>query len=158
MDADHRGSESGERMSNKDIVRRVTEEPWSGDYSSIDELVAPGFIGRDPAQPDINGPQGMKEFYDEFRAGFPDARVTIGKLLEDGEYIVSQWTGTGTHQGEVFGIGASGKQVTVSGITISRIADGKLAEEWTNWDTLGMLQQIGAVPAMETETAKAQEF
>ena len=145
-------------MSNKDIVRRVTEEPWTGDYSAIDELVAPDFVGHDPAQPDIGGPQGVKEFYDQFRTGFPNARVKIDQQLEDGDYVASRWTGTGTHQGEVFGIAATGKQVTVTGTTISRIAGGKLAEEWTNWDTLGMLQQIGAVPAMETATARAQEL
>jgi steroid delta-isomerase-like uncharacterized protein len=136
-------------MANKDIVRRVAEEPWGGDYSSIDELIAPDYIGHDPAQPDIAGPQGIKEFLDQFRSAYPDGKVTIEQQLEDGDYVVSRWTGTGTQQGELMGVAATGKQVRVTGITISRIADGKIAEEWTNWDTLGMLQQLGAIPAPE---------
>jgi steroid delta-isomerase-like uncharacterized protein len=134
-------------MSNKDIVTRVTEEPWTGDYSSIDELVASDYVGHDPSQPDTNGPQGIKDFADQFRTGYPDGRVKIDQQWEDGDYVISRWTGTGTQQGELMGIAPTGKQVRVTGITISRITNGKITEEWTVWDTLGMLQQLGAVPA-----------
>jgi steroid delta-isomerase-like uncharacterized protein len=136
-------------MANKDIVRRLAEEPWDGDYSAIDELIAADYIGHDPAQPDTHGPQGVKEFYDLFRAAFPDGRVTIDEQYEDGDHVTSRWTGTGTQQGELMGIPATGKQVTVTGITISRVTGGKIAEEWTVWDTAGMLQQIGAIPTTE---------
>jgi steroid delta-isomerase-like uncharacterized protein len=134
-------------MSNKDIVRRTAEEPWGGDYSAIDELVAPGYIGHDPSQPDTIGPQGVKEFLDQFRTAYPDGKVTIDHQWEDGDTVISAWTGAGTQNGELMGIAPTGKQVRVTGITISRIADGQIAEEWTVWDTLGMLQQLGAVPA-----------
>jgi len=134
-------------MTNADIVRRVAEEPWSGDYSSIDELVAPEYIGHDPAMPDTIGPQGVKDFYDQFKAAYPDGKLTIQQQIGEGDYVASRWIGTGTQQGELMGVAPTGKQVTVTGITISRIADGKIAEEWTNWDTLGMLTQLGAIPA-----------
>jgi steroid delta-isomerase-like uncharacterized protein len=136
-------------MSNKDIVRRVAEEPWGGDYTAVDELIAPDYTGHDPSQPDTTGPQGVKEFYDQFRSAYPDGKLTIDQQWEDGDYVISKWTGTGTHQGELMGIQATGKQVTVTGITISQVSGGKITEEWTVWDTLGMLQQLGAVPAAE---------
>ncbi len=136
-------------MANKDIVRRAAEEPWDGDYSAIDELFATDYVGHDPSQPETNGPQGVKDFFDQFRAAYPDGRVTIDQQFEDGDYVISKWTGAGTQQGELMGIQPTGKQVRVTGITISRVSDGKIAEEWTVWDTLGMLQQLGAIPTAE---------
>ena len=66
----------------------------------------------------------------------------------EGNMVATRWTGRGTHTGELMGIPPTGKQVTVVGITISRVEDGKVVEEWTNWDTLGMLQQLGVVPEL----------
>jgi len=65
----------------------------------------------------------------------------------EGDHVATRWTGRGTHTGEIAGIAPTGKDVTVSGITVSRFEDGLVVEEWTTWDTLGMLVQIGAVPA-----------
>lgn len=133
---------------NKEIVRRLGVEPWEGNVGVIDELVAPGYVGHDPAGPDQRGPEGVKEFVTGYLAAFPDGRITIDEQIAEGDVVASRWTGRGTHQGELMGIPATGKQVTVSGITISRVENGKVVEEWTNWDTLGMLQQLGAVPEM----------
>ncbi len=140
-----RGSVSAE---NKDIVRRVGEEPWKGNLDVIDELLDSGYVGHDPAMPDIVGREGAKQFYKDFLSAYPDGSVTIEQQLAEGDLVTSRWTGRGTHRGELMGVPATGKQVTVTGITISRVKGGKVVEEWTNWDTLGMLQQIGAVPAM----------
>jgi steroid delta-isomerase-like uncharacterized protein len=133
---------------NKEIVRRLGVEPWEGNLGVIDELVAPDYIGHDPAQPDMQGPEGIKEFITGYLAGFPDGRITIDGQFAAGDMVATRWTGRGTHQGELMGIPPTGKQVTVSGITISRVKNGKVVEEWSNWDTLGMLQQLGVVPAM----------
>ena len=138
-------------MDNKEIVRRVTTEPWTGNYAVIDVLVAADFVGHDPALPEpMRGPAGLKQFFDDFLAAFPDGSQTIETQLAEGDYVATRWTGRGTHKGELMGIPATGKQVTVSGITISRLSDGKVAEEWATWDTLGMMQQLGAVPAPTT--------
>jgi predicted ester cyclase len=135
---------------NKEIVRRLAEEPWSGNFEVIDELASPNYVGYDPAQPEpTRGPEGLKEFVQGFLAGYPDGRVTIDQQLAEGDYVASRWTGRGTHNGELMGIAATGRQVTVTGITISRLEGGQVVEEWTNWDTLGMLQQLGAIPAGE---------
>jgi predicted ester cyclase len=73
--------------------------------------------------------------------GAADALASLGSLAR-------RWTGRGTHDGELMGIAPTMKEATVSGITMSRLQNGKVVEEWTNWDTLGMLQQLGAVPEM----------
>jgi steroid delta-isomerase-like uncharacterized protein len=131
---------------NKEIVRRLGVEPWEGNLGVIDELVAANYVGHDPAMPESKGPAGVKEFVSTYLAGFPDGKVTIEEQFAEGDLVASRWTGRGTHQGDLMGIPPTGKQVTVSGITISRVKNGKVVEEWSNWDTLGMLQQLGAVP------------
>jgi steroid delta-isomerase-like uncharacterized protein len=138
---------------NKEIVRRLGVEPWEGHFGVIDELVAPNYVGHDPAQPGTQGPQGIKEFITAYLTGFPDGRITIDEQLAEGDLVATRWTGRGTHQGELMGIPPTGKQVTVSGITISHVKNGKVVEEWSNWDTLGMLQQLGVVPEMAAAQA-----
>ena len=133
---------------NKEMVRRLVVEPWEGNLDVIDELVASNYVGHDPAQPDMQGPKGIKDFITGYRAGYPDGKITIDEQLAQGDLVATRWTGRGTHQGELMGIPPTGKQVTVSGITISHVKNGKVVEEWTNWDTLGMLQQLGVVPEM----------
>ena len=131
----------------KTIVRRLLEEPWT-DLDVVDELVDESYVGYDPSLPEpLRGPQGFKDNVSMFRAAYSDARITVDEQIAEGDTVASRWTGRGTHDGELMGVRASGKQVTVSGIVISRVANGKVVEEWTNWDTVGMLQQIGAVPA-----------
>jgi predicted ester cyclase len=135
---------------NKEIVRRLAEEPWSGKLDVIDELASQNYVGYDPAQPEpTRGPAGLKEFVQGYLAGYPDGRITIEHQIAEGDYVASRWTGRGTHDGELMGIAPTGRQVTVTGITISRLEGGQVVEEWTNWDTFGMLQQLGAIPAGE---------
>ena len=134
-------------MENKKIVRRALEEPWS-DLSVLDEVIDSGYVGYDPAQPEpLRGPQGAKENIEQYRSAFEGAQITVKEQVAEGDYVASRWEGRGRHTGELMGISPTGKDITVSGQTISRLAGGKIVEEYTNWDTLGMLQQIGAVPA-----------
>lgn len=134
---------------NKAIVRRAFEEPWRGSLDVVDELVASDYIGHDPANPEpLHGPEGVKEFISTYRAAFPDARITVKTQLAEGDLVATRWIGRGTHEGELMGIKPTGKQVTVSGLTVSRLEGGKIVEEFQNWDTFGMMQQLGAVPAL----------
>src|SRR5919106_1200135 len=134
---------------NKSIVRRLVEEPWTGNLDVIDELVAPDYIGQDPSSPEpIRGPDGVKEFTNTYLTGFPDGRITVDHQFADGDWVATRWTGRGRHTGELIGIPPTGKEATVTGLTLSRVQDGKVIEEWTVWDTLGMLQQLGVVPAL----------
>jgi predicted ester cyclase len=135
----------------KTIAKRVLEEPWKGNWDVIDEFIAPGYIGHDPSQPDpIRGIDGTKANFQQYLDAFAGAHITVEEQLAEGDIVASRWTGRGTHTGEISGISPTGKDVTVSGITISRIEGGKIVEEWTNWDTLGMLVQLGAVPTPAT--------
>jgi predicted ester cyclase len=138
----------------KKIVRQLLEEPWKGSMDVIDEYVAPGYVGHDPSEPEpIRGPEGFKAQIQKYLAGFPDGRITVDDQIAEGDKVASRWTGRGTNTGEIAGIGATGKEITVMGLTISRIEGGQVVEEWQTWDTLGMLVQLGAVPAPAAATA-----
>ncbi len=114
----------------------------------VDEYVASSYIGHDPSEPEpIRGPRGFKAQVEKYLAGFPDGRITVDDQIAEGGMVATRWTGHGTHSGEIAGVPATGREVTVSGITISKIEGGKLIEDWNNWDTLGMLIQLGVVPA-----------
>jgi predicted ester cyclase len=132
----------------KEIARLLFEEPWKGNMDVIDEYVAPTYIGHDPSEPDsIRGPRGLQGQIEKYLAAFPDGRITVDEQFAAGDRVATRWTGRGTHQGELAGIAPTGKEVTIIGLTFSRFEGEKLIEEWTTWDTLGMLVQLGAVPA-----------
>ena len=144
-------AERREEMSeqNKQISRRLIEEVFSqGRMETADELVAPEAVGHDPALPDpTHGPEGLKAAAGGYRAGFPDLKIRIESQIAEGDSVCTRWTAVGTNKGEFWGMAATGKQATVTGITIDRIADGRIIESWTNWDALGLMQQLGVVPA-----------
>jgi predicted ester cyclase len=129
------------------IVKRLFEEPWKGNFEVIDEFVAPNYVGHDPAEPEpIRGPAGLRANIEMYLAGFPDGGITVDDQIVDGDKVATRWTGRGTQTGEVAGIAPTGKEVTISGLTISRLEGGMVVEEWATWDTLGMLIQLGAIP------------
>jgi steroid delta-isomerase-like uncharacterized protein len=131
-----------------EIVRLLFEEPWKGNMDVIDEFVASGYVGHDPSEPEpIRGPQGFRRQIEKYLTAFPDARITVDEQFAAGDRVASRWTGRGTHQGEIEGISPTGKEVTVTGLTFSRLEGGKVIEEWITWDALGMLVQLGAVHA-----------
>jgi predicted ester cyclase len=142
----------GEAMSseqNKAIVRRLLEEPWKGDLRVIDELVDRKYVGYDPSIPEpLRGPEGFKENISTYRAAYSDARITVDDQIAEGDKVATRWTGRGKHDGDLMGVAPTGKQVKVSGLTLSRLANGKVIEEYTNWDTFGMMQQVGVVPEL----------
>jgi len=136
-------------MNAKETSTRIIEEIFgAGNYDLADELIAADAVGHDPALPEpVKGPEGLKEAARSYREAFPDLKLTVDVAIADGDYVAVRWNARGTQKGELFGIAPTGKQATVTGITIDRHAGGKVAESWTNWDTLGLLQQLGAVPS-----------
>jgi steroid delta-isomerase-like uncharacterized protein len=133
---------------NKALARRWAEDVINQrNLDAVDEIYASDFVGHDPTMPEeIRGVEGRREFYGMYQSAFPDAHITIEDQLAEGEKVVTRWTGRGTHQGELMGVPPSGNQVEVAGMTISRIEGGKTAEEWDNYDALGMMRAIGAIP------------
>ncbi len=131
---------------NKMIAYRLLDELWNrGNFAVLDELVASDYDGHSSTE--FYGPGGAKQFVSEGHKAFPDFQFMIEDQIAEGDKVVTRWTCRGTHQGQFQGILPTGKQMTMSGIAIFRIANGKLIEGWTNEDVLGMLQQLGAVPA-----------
>ena len=82
-----------------------------------------------------------------YRAAYPDTRLAIGEMIAEGDLVAMTWTATGTHQGELMGIAPTGRSVTVTGMGVDRISGGQIVESWANYDALGMLAQLGAIPA-----------
>jgi ketosteroid isomerase-like protein len=132
---------------NKEIVRRALEDSWQ-DPSVLDEVVSSDYVGYDPALPEpIRGPQGAKDNFKQYSDAFEGAHITVKEQIAEGDAVATRWEGRGRHTGELMGISPTGKEIVVEGQNFSRLKDGKIVEDWSNWDTLGMLQQIGAIPS-----------
>ena len=139
----------GDPEENKAIVRRGFEEVWNQKkLDVIDEILAADYVGHMPGSPELQGTEDYKQFVTMYQNAFPDNQFTIEDQITEGDKVVTRWTASGTHKGELMGIPPTGLKSTVAGITIDRIAGGKIVEEWTSWDTLGMLQQLGVIPPM----------
>jgi steroid delta-isomerase-like uncharacterized protein len=137
---------------NKTFVRRYWEEVWNqGNLAVVDELIASDFDGHPlPGEPDFGrGPTGQKQFVDMYRTAFPDLRMTIEDMTAEGDRVAVRWTARGTNTGEMMGMPATGKHATVTGMFLNRLAGGKIAEGWGNFDALGMMQQLGVIPTPE---------
>ncbi len=117
----------------------------AGDLDALDELLAPDVIDHSAYAGQETGQEGFKEFLAMWRTVFPDLAYTIEDEIAEGDRVVVRWTGRGTHCGNWHQIAPTGKQVTMSGIQINRLADGKIVEDWTSFDELGLLRQLRVV-------------
>jgi len=133
---------------NKALFRRYVEEGWAkGNVEVADEVFADRYVAHQPdgfAQE--RGPEDVKQFLRQYREAFPDLQITIEDQIAEGEKVVTRWSSRGTHQGEFRGIGPTGNEVRLTGIGIFRFSDGKVVESWDNFDQLGMLRQLEAIP------------
>jgi steroid delta-isomerase-like uncharacterized protein len=135
---------------NKTIVRRVfTEIINRGNLALADTLVAPSYVYHGPGGLELRGPEGFKQLVTMYRTAFPDLNLTIDDILTEGDKVVTRWTGRGTHKGNLASLTATGRTATVAGILISRLSNGKIAEDHESFDELGMLRQLGVttIPA-----------
>ncbi len=132
---------------NKAIARRADEELFDrGNLDVADELFALNFVYHDPASgEDWHGPESVKRYAAMLRAAFPDLHYSVEDQIAKGDKVVTRYTASGTHQSELMGIAPTGNRVEITGISITRIEDGKIEEIWENYDTLGMMQQLGVV-------------
>ena len=135
---------------NKTLARRFNEDVWGrGDQAALEELLDPDFVDHDalPGQP--HGREGHKQILAAFRSAFPDLSVTTEDIVAEGDKVVSRWTAHGTHQGELLGIAPTGNGVTIKGIDVLRVAEGRIVERWAQFNDLEMMQQLGVVPPPE---------
>ena len=139
---------------NKALARRELEELYShtGNLEAAEEIYAPNFVSHSSGSEDIRGMEAAKHFAASYRKAFPDLVTTVENLLAEGEKVVARWTMRGTHQGEIEELGPpTGKHIEVTGISVYRIEGGKIAEYWAIYDVLGMMRQLGFIPAEPSE-------
>jgi steroid delta-isomerase-like uncharacterized protein len=130
----------------KDVARRLLAEAFNrGNLDVIDELIHPDLVYHTP-DGDIRGVDGARQLVIAMRSDFPDFHVTVEDVLAERDKVVVRFTDSGTYQGDAFGVIASGKQVSWTGVDIFRIADGKIIEGWGVGDMLGLMRQLGVYP------------
>jgi steroid delta-isomerase-like uncharacterized protein len=132
---------------NKALVRRVIEELFTKHNVALIDEFFPDCVYRSPLVGELRG-EAYKQFLTQVLAAFPDGRWTVEDQVAEGDKVATRWSFTGIHRETLMGIAPTGKQVTTSGVMIDRIVGEKIAEEWEEYDALGMMQQLGALPSM----------
>ena len=133
----------------KVLVRQFVEEIFNrGNMSVVNELFAPDFVEHEELPAGIpNDREGVIQLTTMLRSAFPDFKATIDDIIAEGDKVVIRQTWRGTQKGEFMGIPPTGKSVSIGVIDILRMADGKCVEHWGQMDSMGMMQQLGAIPA-----------
>src|SRR5215211_6448024 len=149
---------STQEQQNKQVVRRFFEALNRQDTERMDQLVSSNryslhFSGMPPM--DWNG--NKKEFLAPFNKAFPDLRRHIVDMVAEGDKVAVSINVTGTYKGEFQGIPATGKQVSFTVMDILTIIDGRVTEEWATADMMGLMQQIGAIPARSASNSNSSD-
>ena len=140
---------------NKEIVRRSFAQ-LAAVVESHDELYGDDWVGHFPGMPPLDV-EGHRMYSKLMETAFPDLDRRLEDLVAEDDKVVARWTATGTHLGDFNGIPPSGMRASSSGITIFRIAGGRIVEEWAESDMLGLLTQVGAIPAVGGAPAGGQD-
>jgi steroid delta-isomerase-like uncharacterized protein len=154
---------------NKALVRRYYEEVWSkGNVTAIDEFMAADYVPHSLPTGLQPGPEGLKQMITTYRTAFPDLKATLEDIFAEGEMVAFRWSVSGTHLGEWLDIPPTGNHAKATGITVFRIAGGKLVESWTSTDLspteeelrwlteVGDWQRSGDGPSTERDTPQIQ--
>jgi predicted ester cyclase len=131
---------------NKAIVRRYREIHNSNDLAGLDQIVDANIVSHSGVPGMPPGLEGGKMVHNMFLSAFPDSQVTTDDLIADGDEVVERFTFRGTNKGSFMGAPPTGKQVAATGMSVFRIANGKIVEHWGENDALGVMQQLGLVP------------
>ena len=132
---------------NSTLVRRFIDEIFNkGNLEMVEEILTPDYKHHDPTTNQFgSGIEGFKQMINMYRQAF-NLQIVLEDQIASEDKVVDRWTGHGTHRGEFMGIAPTGKNITAAGISIHRIAGGKIAETWNNYDALGIFQQLGIIP------------
>jgi len=135
--------------SNKQLIRTWIAEGWNkGNLGDVDALYTPDFVQHDPQNPlPVNSAAALKLYVGGFRMALPDLTMSIDDLIAEDDKVVWRFTGRGHQTGQFGPIPPTGREGVVTGTVTFRCAGGKIAEAWVNVDNLGMLQQLGVIPA-----------
>jgi len=137
-------------MDAKAIVRRLYEDVWNRrKLDAVSGLFSPSHALRDNTSSESSvGPEAYRALVAKYLAAFPDLRFTVEDTVTEKDKLVASWTISGTHQGDFMGIRPTNKKVSVEGITIHYLANGKIIDSYVSWDALGLMRQLGAFPAL----------
>jgi steroid delta-isomerase-like uncharacterized protein len=137
---------------NKRLSQRFTELFGSGDEALADEVFSRDVVFHGTAgDGELHGVDAMKRFVAGYRRAFPDARSTVEDQIAEGDKVVTRWRARGTHRGQLGPIAATDREFEMDGITVERVAGGRIAEVWVARDELGLLGQLGVLPEPERE-------
>jgi steroid delta-isomerase-like uncharacterized protein len=132
---------------NRALIKRFYDEGWNADNLDVyDELVTEDFVDHQAIPGLPPGREGFKGLNAMFRSAFPDVWVEIDNVVAEDDKVGCRWVSTGTHQGDLFGIPATGNKVEVTATVFYRVEDGRLAEGWINRDDVGLMRQLGVIP------------
>jgi steroid delta-isomerase-like uncharacterized protein len=131
---------------NKAIVERFEHAFAANDTTVIDELCDAGLVDHNPVPGLAPTLDGLKSAITGYKAAFPDLAFDLGEIAADGDTVATRWTASGTHEGEILGIPASGRRISVEGMNFYHLRDGRITDVWTQFDAVAMLQQLGAMP------------
>jgi steroid delta-isomerase-like uncharacterized protein len=130
---------------NEAAVRRMFEEVWNGKkLDAIERFHTNDYANHDPLNP-TTGLDAYRNVVKKYHTAFPDLRIDIDELLSSGDRVVVRWRANGTQRGPLEGLAPTGRQATITGISICRLSGDKIREAFVNWDALGLMQQLGAV-------------
>lgn len=134
---------------NKRLVDAFIQELFSkGDLAAVDRYLDPAFVNHDPPFPGApRGPEGMRQAAALFRQAMPDWHSDVDQLVAEGDTVVERFRATGTHRGELMGVPPTGRTLVLAGINIFRVQGDRIVERWGRLDELGLLRQLGLVPA-----------
>jgi steroid delta-isomerase-like uncharacterized protein len=132
---------------NKALVQQMLELMVRGDLNTADHVLAPNWVNHDPSLPPLQGYEGFKQLSMIFRSALPDGQIEIEDLLAEGDKVATRFRLRGTNTGSFQGMPPTGKAVDITAMGIFRVEDGRVTDNWVNFDALGLMQQLGVVPA-----------
>jgi steroid delta-isomerase-like uncharacterized protein len=132
---------------NKAIVRRWVEAFNEGNLEAVDELLTDSYVRHDPNSPEVRGPEEEKQLIAMYRAAFPDLHFSVEDMVAEEDRVATRLSISATHKGELLGIPPTERRLSFTAMEHYRLSEGRIEEQWVNVDTLGMMQQIGAIPA-----------
>lgn len=135
-------------IKNKELVRKFFEKgPSGGDIAATDALLSPDFSLHVPLPVSGPGIEAINAVILSCRAAFGGLHVTVEDMIAEGDKVTCRFTARGVHTGEFMGVPPTGKAITMTGIEIFRIENGKIAELWGEANLMGLAQQLGIVPS-----------
>jgi steroid delta-isomerase-like uncharacterized protein len=138
---------------NKELSRRFTELFSTSDEALADAVLSPDVVFHGTAgDGELRGIDAVKRFVAGYRLAFPEACSTVEDQVAEGDKVVTRWRARGTHRGQLGPLAATGRDFVMDGISIERIAGGKIAEVWVARDELGLLGRLGVLPEPQPET------